>query len=152
MISDGQGWAQPPSDIDWKARAQIDEFDMKCKISKDQATVQITVKVAAERQGDVTDSLRQELPFFIASMRGDQVVEKKTEMRAIDFASRSKTAKEDYTLSIDLPFENETAADRNILFGFQLNEDQLGYIRSLRDRKVEKLRSLRDPVRGHPLF
>ncbi len=137
MVSDAQGWAEPPSSTEWKARAQINEFDMKCKISKTATTIVITAKVGAERNGEVTDSLRQELPFFIASMRGDDVLNKKTENRYIDFGSRERMVKEDFTLSIELPFNDDgTSADRSVFFGFQLNEEQLSYIRSLRDDRA----------------
>ncbi len=137
MVSDAQGWAEPPSSTDWKARAQINEFDMKCKVSKTNVTVQITPKVAAERSGEVTDSMKQELPFFIAAMKGDEIVQKNIENKIINFTSQEKMAKDDFTISIELPFNDEgTAADRSVFFGFQLNEEQLNYMRSLREDRA----------------
>jgi len=137
MVSDAQGWSDVPSPTDWKARAQINEFDMKCKISKTEVIVQITPKVAAERNGEITDSMKQELPFFIAAMKGDDIIEKKTENKAITFSSRERMAKDDFTLSIELPFNDDgTAADRSVFFGFQLDEAQLNYIRNLRDARA----------------
>lgn len=139
LVSDAQGWAEPPSSTDWKARAQINEFDMKCKVTKTEATITVVAKVEAERNGEITDSLRQELPFFIVSMRGDEVKSKQTENRYIDFGSRERGAKEDFTLKIELPFNADgTAADRSVLFGFQLNEAQLDYIRSLREIRAQQ--------------
>lgn len=141
MIGDAQGWSDPPSDTEWKARAQVNEYDTKCKISKTSVTIEITPKVEAERSGELTDSLKQELPFFVASMRGDEIAEKKTEIKTIAFGSRERMAKDDYTLSIELPFNAEgTAADRNVLFGFQLTEAQLNYIRGLRDGRAQAIK------------
>ncbi len=136
MVADAQGFITPPSDNDWIARAQINEYDMKCKVGKTSTTIQITVKAAAERNGEATESLRQPLTFFIASLRGNDVVQKETFEKNIDFGMREKTAKEDFTLSIELPFENDTAADRNVMFGFQLNQAQLQYMRNLRDART----------------
>jgi hypothetical protein len=102
MLEEGRNWIDTPGD-GWKARAQISQYDAQCKVDKDKVELTVTPKIQVERSGDVTDSMKQELPLFLTVMRGDDIIEKKIFTDKIKFGSGKKTADDDFDMEIDLP-------------------------------------------------
>ena len=144
MIADGRGYISPPSDDAWDMRAEITSYDMQCRVGKGKITIQTTANVGAERRKN-GDSATFPMQFFMVRLNGDDVIEKKVFDESITFGSNKTERQDDVTLSMEIPVgADDTLAEQNIYFGFQLTPDQLAYLRGLRDARVAPIRNLPD--------
>ncbi len=116
----------------WTARAAVDDYKATCKITKPGATTDIAVTVTAQR-ANAGGGEKLTYPLYVAVIRtDDSVINKQAYQVTLDFAAGESVTHKNLTLRQEASFKNNTAADKTILFGFQLTPAQLAAIRALR--------------------
>lgn len=134
LLTPLRGWVAPAND-QWETRAEIAEFSTQCKISKTHADMQITLNMLAERK-QVSGDKSAALPVFISTLRGDAILDKKMVPQTVTFEDNKAVMAVKPVILQSVPLVNGSAADRTLVIGFQLDDDQQLYFEKLRAPRI----------------
>lgn len=121
--------AEPSSSASehFAVRGEISDLLFRCQPSGDTITVEMSFLEVATR-GDGASESTVELPFFVAVTRRGEVIEKKVFVTQHRFRpGQRRNAVVERLRQVISTGERNRASDYEILYGFQLERDELEY-------------------------